>query len=79
MKPDHLGERSIVTCTPEQVIDQLQRVAAAGIEEVICYFDFGGYPRESTLHQMRPFAAEVMPAPEPMARPVEQPIAELAS
>jgi alkanesulfonate monooxygenase SsuD/methylene tetrahydromethanopterin reductase-like flavin-dependent oxidoreductase (luciferase family) len=61
MTPEDLGERSIVTGTTEQVVEQLQRVAAAGIEEVICYFNFGGYPHEQTLHQMRRFAAEVAP------------------
>ena len=67
MQPQDLGERSIVTGSREQVIDHLRRVEAAGISEVICYFNFGLLPREATLHQMRRFAAEVMPAfaPEP--------------
>lgn len=62
MKPEDLGERSIVTGTREQVIDHLKRVEAAGIEEVICYFAFGAYPHEQVMHQMERFAAEVMPA-----------------
>jgi alkanesulfonate monooxygenase SsuD/methylene tetrahydromethanopterin reductase-like flavin-dependent oxidoreductase (luciferase family) len=65
MKPEDLGERSIVSGTTDQVVEQLRRVEAAGIEEVICYFNFGGYPHEATLQQMRRFAAEVMPRFEP--------------
>jgi alkanesulfonate monooxygenase SsuD/methylene tetrahydromethanopterin reductase-like flavin-dependent oxidoreductase (luciferase family) len=62
MQPDDLGERSIVSGTREQVIDHLRRVEAAGIAEVICYFNFGLLPHAQTLHQMQRFAAEVMPA-----------------
>jgi alkanesulfonate monooxygenase SsuD/methylene tetrahydromethanopterin reductase-like flavin-dependent oxidoreductase (luciferase family) len=61
-RPEDLGERSIVTGPREQVIDHLRRVEAAGISEVICYFNFGRLPHEATLGQMRRFAAEVMPA-----------------
>src|SRR6266508_3872304 len=62
MRTEDLGERSIVTGTRDQVIDQLRRVEQAGIEEVICYFNFGLLPHAPTLHQMERFAAEVMPA-----------------
>src|SRR6266542_1185464 len=62
MQPQDLGERSIVTGTRDQVVDHLRRVEAAGISEVICYFNFGLLPHAQTLHQMRRFAAEVMPA-----------------
>jgi len=37
-------------------------VEAAGISEVICYFNFGLLPHDQTLHQMQRFATEVMPA-----------------
>lgn len=62
MRPEDLGERSIVTGTREQVIEHLRRVEAAGIEEVICYFNFGLLPHEATLRQMERFAREVLPA-----------------
>jgi alkanesulfonate monooxygenase SsuD/methylene tetrahydromethanopterin reductase-like flavin-dependent oxidoreductase (luciferase family) len=62
MQPEDLGERSIVTGTREQVTEHLRRVEAAGIDEVICYFNFGLLPHDQTLHQMQRFAAEVMPA-----------------
>ena len=44
------------------MIDQLKRVEAAGIDEVICYFNFGALSHADTLRQMERFAAEVMPA-----------------
>jgi alkanesulfonate monooxygenase SsuD/methylene tetrahydromethanopterin reductase-like flavin-dependent oxidoreductase (luciferase family) len=62
MRPEDLGERSIVTGTPAQVIEQLERVEAAGIEQVICYFSYGAHPHDKVLAQMHRFAAEVMPA-----------------
>ena len=52
MKPADLGERSIVTGTVEEVIHQFEQVEAAGIEEVICYFNFGLLPHAETLHQI---------------------------
>jgi len=39
MQPQDLGERSIVTGTVEEVIHQFDQLEAAGIEEVICYFN----------------------------------------
>ena len=67
MEPADLGERSIVTGTAEQVTDHLKRVEADGIDEVICYFGFGAHPNDQTLGQMERFAAEVMPAFEPVS------------
>jgi len=62
MKPDDLGERSIVTGTREHVIDHLRRVEAAGIEEVICYFSYGALPHADVLRQMERFSTDVLPA-----------------
>ncbi|MBI2756360.1 MAG: LLM class flavin-dependent oxidoreductase [Chloroflexi bacterium] len=61
MKPEDLGERSIVTGTVEDVIRQFEQVEAAGIEEVICYFNFALLPHEETLRQMERLSREVMP------------------
>ena len=61
MKPEDLGERSIVTGTVDEVIHQFEQVEAAGIEEVICYFNFGLLPHAETLHQMERVSREVMP------------------
>ena len=62
MRPEDLGERSIVTGTLDEVIRQFEQVEAAGIEEVICYFNFGLYSHDATLRQMQRLSAEVMPA-----------------
>jgi alkanesulfonate monooxygenase SsuD/methylene tetrahydromethanopterin reductase-like flavin-dependent oxidoreductase (luciferase family) len=61
MRPEDLGERSIITGTLEQVIRQFEQVEAAGIEEVICYFNFDLFPHERTLEQMERVSREVMP------------------
>jgi alkanesulfonate monooxygenase SsuD/methylene tetrahydromethanopterin reductase-like flavin-dependent oxidoreductase (luciferase family) len=61
MKPEDLGERSIVTGTVDEVIHQFEQVEAAGIEEVICYFNFGLLPNAETMHQMERVSREVMP------------------
>jgi alkanesulfonate monooxygenase SsuD/methylene tetrahydromethanopterin reductase-like flavin-dependent oxidoreductase (luciferase family) len=62
IKPEDLGERSIVTGTVDDLIRQFEQVEAAGIEEVICYFNFGSLDHATTLHQMERIANEVMPA-----------------
>jgi alkanesulfonate monooxygenase SsuD/methylene tetrahydromethanopterin reductase-like flavin-dependent oxidoreductase (luciferase family) len=61
MRPEDLGERSIVTGTVAEVIRQFEQVEAAGIEEVICYFNFGLLGHEETLRQMERVSREVMP------------------
>ena len=61
MQPQDLGERSIVTGTVDEVIRQFEQVEAAGIEEVICYFNFGLLPNDQTLQQMERVSREVMP------------------
>ena len=62
MRPENLGERSIVTGTREEVIEHFKRIEASGIEEVICYFSFGAYPHHEVLDQMERFTCEVIPA-----------------
>ena len=61
MTPEGLGERSIVTGNLDQCLKTLKSVEAAGIEEVILYFNFGGYSHVETLRMMERFAKEVMP------------------
>jgi hypothetical protein len=65
MKPEDLGERSIVTGTVDEVVRQFEQVEAAGIDEVICYFNFGSLDHATTLTQMERVASEVMPAFKP--------------
>jgi alkanesulfonate monooxygenase SsuD/methylene tetrahydromethanopterin reductase-like flavin-dependent oxidoreductase (luciferase family) len=57
-----LGEDMIITGSPAQVVEQLKRVEAAGIDEVICYFNYGALSHADTLAHMERFAAEVLPA-----------------
>ncbi|GAC1322442.1 MAG: LLM class flavin-dependent oxidoreductase [Chloroflexota bacterium] len=61
MQPQDLGERSIVTGTVDEVLQQFKAVEEAGIEEVICYFNFGLLPHDETLRQMQRLSQEVMP------------------
>ena len=61
MTPPDLGERSIVTGDVDQCVATLKQVEAAGIEEVILYFNFGGYGHQDTKRMMERFANEVMP------------------
>lgn len=62
LRPEDLGERSVILGTPDQVIDHVRRIEAAGIEEIICYFNFGLLPHDQTLRQMQRFSREVLPA-----------------
>jgi alkanesulfonate monooxygenase SsuD/methylene tetrahydromethanopterin reductase-like flavin-dependent oxidoreductase (luciferase family) len=62
MQPEDLGERSIVTGSVDDIIRQFEQVEAAGIEEVICYFNFALLSHSETLQQMERFSSEVMPA-----------------
>jgi alkanesulfonate monooxygenase SsuD/methylene tetrahydromethanopterin reductase-like flavin-dependent oxidoreductase (luciferase family) len=62
MSPGDLGERSVVTGDAERCIAHLKRVEAAGIAEVILYFNVGLYPHGETMRMMERFAREVMPA-----------------
>ena len=61
MTAAELGERSIITGSPEECIASLKKVEAAGIEEVICYFLFGGYPHAETKKMMERFMRDVAP------------------
>jgi alkanesulfonate monooxygenase SsuD/methylene tetrahydromethanopterin reductase-like flavin-dependent oxidoreductase (luciferase family) len=61
MKPEDMGERSIVTGDPERCVATLKKCEAAGIEEVILYFDFGGLNHKDTLKSMERFARDIMP------------------
>src|SRR5207237_7593440 len=44
MSASDLGERSLVTGNADRCIEQLKQVEAAGISEVILYFNVGLYP-----------------------------------
>jgi len=62
MKKEDLGERSILIGPPSKIIDNLKKVEAAGIEEVILYFNVGNKPDSMVREQMHRFQEEVAPA-----------------
>jgi alkanesulfonate monooxygenase SsuD/methylene tetrahydromethanopterin reductase-like flavin-dependent oxidoreductase (luciferase family) len=61
MKPQDLGDRSIVTGDAEHCVEILKQCEAGGIDEVIMYFNFGGLGHVETLKSMERVAKEVMP------------------
>jgi alkanesulfonate monooxygenase SsuD/methylene tetrahydromethanopterin reductase-like flavin-dependent oxidoreductase (luciferase family) len=62
MEPGDLTSNSILVGSPGKIIDDLKRVEAAGIEEVILYFNYGLKPDAMVRDQMRRFMEEIAPA-----------------
>jgi alkanesulfonate monooxygenase SsuD/methylene tetrahydromethanopterin reductase-like flavin-dependent oxidoreductase (luciferase family) len=62
MKAENLTSKSILVGSPQKIIDDLKQVEAAGIAEVILYFNYGLKPYNMVIEQMDRFAAEIMPA-----------------
>ena len=62
MKAENLTSKSILTGSPQRIIEDLKSVEAAGIAEVILYFNYGLKPYAMVTEQMDRFAREIMPA-----------------
>ncbi|MFP6770822.1 MAG: LLM class flavin-dependent oxidoreductase [Alphaproteobacteria bacterium] len=62
LKKEDLGERSILIGPPGKIIETLKSVEAAGIEEVILYFNVGNKPDAMVREQMHRFVEEIAPA-----------------
>ena len=62
MRKDTLTDKSILLGTPAQIIETLKKVEAAGIDEVILYFNVGAKPHAMVTAQMERFMATVAPA-----------------
>jgi alkanesulfonate monooxygenase SsuD/methylene tetrahydromethanopterin reductase-like flavin-dependent oxidoreductase (luciferase family) len=62
MKAENLTSKSILVGSPQKIIDDLKEIEAAGISEVILYFNYGLKPYDMVIEQMDRFAAEIMPA-----------------
>jgi alkanesulfonate monooxygenase SsuD/methylene tetrahydromethanopterin reductase-like flavin-dependent oxidoreductase (luciferase family) len=62
MKEENLTSKSILVGPPEKIIADLKTVEAAGIAEVILYFNYGMKPHAMVLEQMERFMKEVAPA-----------------
>jgi alkanesulfonate monooxygenase SsuD/methylene tetrahydromethanopterin reductase-like flavin-dependent oxidoreductase (luciferase family) len=61
MRKEDLSDKSILLGSPAKIIDTLKRVEAAGIEEVILYFNVGNKPHAMVQDQMHQFMAEIAP------------------
>lgn len=61
VQPQDLGENSVLIGTPAQIGAVLQKVQAAGFDEVILYFNVGLKPHAQVKDEMARFAAEVAP------------------
>jgi len=61
MKKEDLSDRSILIGPPAKIIESLKKVEAAGIEEVILYFNVGNKPNAMVKEQMHRFMEEIAP------------------
>jgi alkanesulfonate monooxygenase SsuD/methylene tetrahydromethanopterin reductase-like flavin-dependent oxidoreductase (luciferase family) len=62
VRPEDLTENSVLIGEPQQMIDTLKKVEAAGVAEVILYFNVGLKPHAQVKDEMARFMAEVAPA-----------------
>ena len=62
MKAENLTSRSILVGPKEKIVEDLKQVEAAGVAEVILYFNYGLKPHAMVKEQMQRFAEEVAPA-----------------
>jgi hypothetical protein len=61
-KKEDLSDRSILIGPSAKIIESLKGVEAAGIDEVILYFNVGRKPHALVKDQMHKFAEEIAPA-----------------
>jgi alkanesulfonate monooxygenase SsuD/methylene tetrahydromethanopterin reductase-like flavin-dependent oxidoreductase (luciferase family) len=62
VRPEDLTENSVLLGKPQQIIDTLKKVEAAGFAEVILYVNVGLKPHAQVKDEMARFMAEVAPA-----------------
>ena len=62
MKKEDLSDKSILLGSPQKIVDSLKKVEAAGIEEVILYFNVGMKPHSQVKEEMARFMEEVAPS-----------------
>ncbi len=62
IRPEKLTDKSILCGSPQHIVDTLKTVEAAGIAEVILYFNYGRKPHAMVTEQMDRFMREVAPA-----------------
>ena len=61
VRPEDLGENAVLIGSPAQIGDTLERVAEAGVAEVILYFNVGLKPHAQVKDEMARFMAEIAP------------------
>ncbi len=62
MKPEDLTSKSVLVGSTQKIIDDLKEVEAAGISEVILYFNYGLKPDTMVKEQMQRFMEDIAPA-----------------
>jgi alkanesulfonate monooxygenase SsuD/methylene tetrahydromethanopterin reductase-like flavin-dependent oxidoreductase (luciferase family) len=62
VRPEDLTENSVLVGKPQQMIDTLKKVEAAGVAEVILYVNVGLKPHAQVKDEMARFMEEVAPA-----------------
>ena len=62
VRPEDLTENSVLLGSPQRMIETLKKVEAAGVEEVILYFNVGLEPHAQVKDEMARFMSEVAPA-----------------
>jgi alkanesulfonate monooxygenase SsuD/methylene tetrahydromethanopterin reductase-like flavin-dependent oxidoreductase (luciferase family) len=62
VRPEDLTENSVLLGKPQQMIDTLKKVEAAGVAEVILYVNVGLKPHAQVKDEMARFMEEVAPA-----------------
>jgi alkanesulfonate monooxygenase SsuD/methylene tetrahydromethanopterin reductase-like flavin-dependent oxidoreductase (luciferase family) len=61
MRPEKLTDKSILCGSPQHIVDTLKTVEAAGVAEVILYFNYGQKPHARVKEQMERFMTEIAP------------------
>ncbi len=61
-RPEDLTENSVLLGSPQRIAATLEKVRAAGFDEVILYFNVGLKPHVQVKEEMARFMAEVAPA-----------------
>jgi alkanesulfonate monooxygenase SsuD/methylene tetrahydromethanopterin reductase-like flavin-dependent oxidoreductase (luciferase family) len=51
----------IICGTPEQVLEKMIRYDEAGVDQLLCYVQFGSLPHEKVMHNLELLATKVMP------------------
>jgi alkanesulfonate monooxygenase SsuD/methylene tetrahydromethanopterin reductase-like flavin-dependent oxidoreductase (luciferase family) len=62
MKPEHLTDNSVLLGSPDHMMETIAKAEAAGVSEIILYFNVGLKPHNQVKDEMARFMEEVAPA-----------------